>query len=321
MPDYDIRDNWGRKVGTATAAGGCASAMPVLFLFFLAIGFYWVGIAIALGLLATPLNLAQKNNKAGVIYWFATIALITSPFWVHEILLWLYHRSTSEQILNIVIILTLAWILPVVKPTVRHGFTSMFSEFFQQSWALIKAPFTAISRFFGNPKGDIAIQLHALAEESETYPSAITEQEISLWQTGFKEIGWLANVGFNTQSVLTDNQINITEPLICVAYADTNGSRVSGIRFNNQDLSSSYSAIIATSKRIFLVDPIKKAVKHINYESISGIQRGGKPNLIRDYNLKTFYGASAIIEIQFIDSEDDFVIVDSYFRRLASIRS
>jgi len=75
MPDdeYDILDNWGRKIGTIKPAGnGFEIVGFFLALILFAVIVYWGIASIAIAFIMAPFKLYEKGNKYGVAYWAFT---------------------------------------------------------------------------------------------------------------------------------------------------------------------------------------------------------------------------------------------------------
>ncbi len=167
----------------------------------------------------------------------------------------------------------------------------------------------------------ITLELQSLSNEKRAKPSEIRDNEIALWKMGFSKIGWLQEIGKNTRTALInspDEYGTAQEPLLCVTYADENSSHISGARFNQLDLFSPFTALIATSNRIVLIQPKKKIVKVIEYKNVREV--GNFCNVYsKTYEISTVSGDTASIDVEF-SGKDDIKVIDAFFERITSAK-
>jgi hypothetical protein len=161
------------------------------------------------------------------------------------------------------------------------------------------------------------VELQSLASERKANPAEIQDNEISKWKEGFSKIGWLESIGQNTRVALLnslDEYGTKREPLLCVTYSDVKGSHLTGVWFNQVNLSSPFTALIATSRRIVLVQPKEEIVQVIEYKNIHKIESIHQSNS-KVYTISTISSDTATIEIAFC-SKDDEIVVDAFLDRI-----
>jgi hypothetical protein len=161
-------------------------------------------------------------------------------------------------------------------------------------------------------------ELQSFASERKAIPAEIQDNEISKWKAGFSRIGWFERIGQHTRAALLlspDEYGTKREPLLCVTYANVNGSHLTDIWFNQVNLSSPFTALIATSTRIVLVQPQKEIVQVVEYKNIHQIEAIQQSNS-KVYTISTIAGDTVKIEIAF-SSKDDSIVVDAFFERIS----
>ena len=116
----------------------------------------------------------------------------------------------------------------------------------------------------------------AVALEEESIPGEMAEAEIAKWKAAFQQIGWLEEMGPKTRLALSnakDQYGLLTEPVLFVTYEESKGTHFTGFWFDRIDLFEPYSALIATSKRLLLVDPMDQIVHFIEYKNIVQVKQ------------------------------------------------
>ena len=103
----------------------------------------------------------------------------------------------------------------------------------------------------------IPLELQEVTAAKKPNHVEIEGDEIEKWKAGFSKIGWLEEIGHNTNKALsgsTDKYGLLKEDLLCVTYADVlQGSRFTSLFFNGGDLFARTTALIATSHRFVFV--------------------------------------------------------------------
>lgn len=163
-------------------------------------------------------------------------------------------------------------------------------------------------------------ELQEVVSEARTNPTEIQDSELVKWKTGFIQIGWLEEIGQNTQKALSKsgNEYRISkDTLLCVSYADVKGSHITDLSFNQTNIFSSFLALIATSQTLIFVRPDKKFVQVIEYKNINRIEKDTKSNPII-YNIISKSDDSATLTINYKNTEDE-KIVDLFFERIVLI--
>ena len=164
----------------------------------------------------------------------------------------------------------------------------------------------------------ITVELQGTITEKKSNPSEIKDDEISKWKAGFSQIGWLEAIGQNTKAALSNSSDEISrDPLLCVTYADVKGSRITGLSFNQTDMFSNFTALIATSQKLIFVQPDKKLVNVLAYKEISKIERGKKDNS-KAYRITSNSGKSVILTVDYQNADDE-KIVDMFLERITSV--
>lgn len=165
------------------------------------------------------------------------------------------------------------------------------------------------------------LELQSIASERKSNPAEFQEEEMQKWKTGFIKIGWMEEIGKNTETALkesSEEHRTAQEPLLCVAYADVKENRITGVRFNQVDLYSPFTAFIATSNRIILIHPAKKIVKVIEYKNIHEVEKNSHAHS-KTYTISTISGDTVEIDVNF-SSKDNETIVDAFFKRTTSAK-
>lgn len=160
-------------------------------------------------------------------------------------------------------------------------------------------------------------KLQEINTEKKENPTPFQDDEIATWKSGFKQIGWLEDIGLNTQKVLSNSPIKdefSNNSLLCVSYADVKGSRIAGLYFGEIDMFSQHTVFIATTKKLVFVRPDKKLLKSIEYSEIESIATN-VAGALGVYNLKTKSGITLFLNIKFINFEDQ-KILDLFFERI-----
>jgi len=165
------------------------------------------------------------------------------------------------------------------------------------------------------------LELQSIASERKSSPAEIQEEEMSKWKAGFIKIGWMEEIGKNTETALKkspEEHRTFQESLLCVTYADVKGSHITGAWFNQVDLYSPFTAFIATSNRIILVHPEEKIVQVIEYKNIREVEIISHAHS-KTYTISTLSGDTVKIDANF-SGKDDEIIVDAFFERTTSAR-
>jgi len=166
-----------------------------------------------------------------------------------------------------------------------------------------------------------AIVCNFCGKELPMTKSITQSDEIVKWKAEFNKIGWLEDIGQNTKASLSsspDLYGILREPVLCITYADVKGSRITGLWFNQTDLFTPFTALIASSQKIIFVQPNKNVVKTIQYTNITKVESISQANSTT-YTISSSIGDSAIIKITFRKA-DDKVIVDAFLKRISSIQ-
>ena len=145
MPDdeYDILDNWGRKIGTIKPAGnGFEIGGFFLALILFAVIVYWGIASIAIAFIMAPFKLYEKGNKYGVAYWAFTIILLILLVAIFSSPIVTARNDTT--IFTGIAISVFVWLIPLVNEKARVGFSGLIYEFFSRAWNLIVIPFKFI---------------------------------------------------------------------------------------------------------------------------------------------------------------------------------
>jgi hypothetical protein len=167
----------------------------------------------------------------------------------------------------------------------------------------------------------IVIELQEITAEAKTKPTEIRDQELTKWKAAFSQIGWLEPIGQNTKNLLSSspNLYGISrEPVLCVTYADVKGSHIIGLAFNQTNMFSPFTALIATSEKFFFVNPDKKITKVLEYKDIHKMENGKRAKSVT-YNIVSKFGDSAMLTVEYKDSSDE-KIVSAFFERVASAK-
>ena len=166
----------------------------------------------------------------------------------------------------------------------------------------------------------ISAELNDIQQEEQSIPGELTETEIAKWKAAFNQIGWLEEIRPNTKAPLStsnDPYRLITEPLLCVTYADRKESRLTGFWLNGKDLFKPSSSLIATSKRLMFVDPKNQIAQCVEYKNIHKIEREMRANTFF-YAVLSELGDVMHIRIRFTRAEDE-TMVDGFFERIAAL--
>lgn len=165
----------------------------------------------------------------------------------------------------------------------------------------------------------ISAELADIQQEEQSIPGELTETEIATWKAAFNQIGWLEEIRPDTRAVLSisNDQYGLsTEPLLCVTYADRKESRLTGFWLNGTDLFKPFSCLIATSKRLMLVNPKDQLIVCVEYKNIHKIEREMRANTFF-YAVLSELDDSIHIRIRFNRAEDE-TTVDRFFERIAA---
>lgn len=163
-------------------------------------------------------------------------------------------------------------------------------------------------------------ELQEVISEVRTNPTEIQDSELAKWRTGFIQIGWLEEIGQNTQKALSksgNEYIISKDTLLCVSYADVKGSHITDLSFNQTNIFSSFLALIATSQTLIFVRPDKKFVQVLEYKNINRIERDKKSKTII-YNIISKSGDTVALTIDYKNTEDE-KIADLFFERIVLI--
>lgn len=166
----------------------------------------------------------------------------------------------------------------------------------------------------------IISELQEVTSEARINPTEIQDSELAKWKTGFIQIGWLEEIGQNTQMALSKsaNDYRISkDTLLCVSYADIKGSHITDLSFNQINIFSSFLALIATSQTLVFVRPDKKFVQVLEYKDINKIE-GSKKFNSKTYSIISKSGDSATLTVDYKNTEDEN-IVDLFFERIVLV--
>ena len=203
------------------------------------------------------------------------------------------------------------------------GRSSFLMEFLVPSSTPVPADnleMKVIGDFMNTTTLPISAELEDSWQEEQSLPGELTETEIATWKAAFHQIGWMEEIGPDTRAALSTSKDQyglLTEPLLCVTYVDNKGSRLTGFWFNRTDLLKPFSCLIATSKRLMLVDPENQIVRYVEYENINKIEQEMRGN-IYFYTLLLECGDSIHLRIRFTPADDE-TIVDRFFERIATL--
>jgi len=167
----------------------------------------------------------------------------------------------------------------------------------------------------------ISLEIKSLVKERKLTPTVIQDNEIPIWKAGFSSMGWFEEIGQNTLATLNKSQDRfgtVQEPLLCVTYADTKGSHISEVQLNNKNLTSPFTALIATTKRFVFVEPNNKSVESIEHKNIHKIETNAQAGK-KTYILTTTFGDTALLGVIF-SSDEDASILESFFERVISVK-
>lgn len=167
----------------------------------------------------------------------------------------------------------------------------------------------------------IALELQEISIEKKTNPSEINDDEIAKWKAGFSQIGWLESIGQNTKNALSDSpdEHGISKtPLLCVTYADVKGSHMTALSVGQTDLFSSFTSIIATSKKFVFVRPDKKLVRELEYKEINRVETIKSVNSTI-YNIVSKFGDVIKLTVEYRNTNDE-QLVNAFFERIAYAR-
>jgi len=187
---------------------------------------------------------------------------------------------------------------------------------------LIKAE-AIVCRYCGKdlpPIKTIVTELKEIADQSKSEPSKIANDEMDKWHEGFSKIGWVEEIGQRTQSVLSDSPQAASvskDDLLCVTYADVQGSRFTELMHNQTNFYSRYSALIATANMLIFVQPDRKLVETLEYKDIREIDREARANFTV-YQIHSVFGDTVRVSISYGRSHDE-TIVNSFFDRIESV--
>jgi len=164
----------------------------------------------------------------------------------------------------------------------------------------------------------IIMELQEITKDKKTKLNETDYDEIKKWRFGFSIIGWFEEIGKNTKIALSDyyNE-KFRDSLIFVTYLDFKGSHITGLLFNQTDMFSNSSAVIATSQKLIFVLPNKKIINTIEYKDIERIERGRYAKL-KAYRIILNNSQSVMISIDY-QNEDDEKLVDMFLKRIAAI--
>lgn len=165
------------------------------------------------------------------------------------------------------------------------------------------------------------LEIQEIKNKTKSKTSEIKNDELIKWRSGFSQIGWLETIGQNTKTTLSsfhgEHEIS-TDSLLCVTYADVKGSRITKLSFNQTDMFSPFTALIATSRKIFFVRPDNKLVNSFEYSEINKINHSKKSNSTT-YNIVSKFGDKALVTIEFVN-EDEEKFIQKFFERILSIK-
>lgn len=166
----------------------------------------------------------------------------------------------------------------------------------------------------------ISTEIQEITSEVKFTTPEIKENELAKWRTGFDQIGWLESIGENTQSALSStNDAQISQnTIIFVAYADINGTRFTKLFFNQTDMFSPFSCVIATSQKFVFVRPDNKIVNSLQYKEINKIEHSQNGKLTT-YKILSKFGDAVHITVEYIDADDE-KLVQMFFERISSAK-
>lgn len=154
--------------------------------------------------------------------------------------------------------------------------------------------------------------------ETPTRKIEFQDNELAEWKSKFRKIGWYEKIGQNTQNALRSASITseITDKnLLFVTYADIKGSRITGVWCNKINFLSPFTALIATTNKIYVVNPENKNMCYVSYKDIRqldvSIQAKNTTNYLLSFNIDDKLN----INIEFANS-DDKIVVDTFFDKV-----
>lgn len=148
MPEqYEVRDNMGRKIGTATATGaaaGCSNVLGFLFIALFVLVLEWVALCLVLGIVVTIYKFIQSKNWGSLLYVTYTFAL-PGTFYLLGINGFINRPDTFYTLIFFMVI---AWVLPaLLHPIPKQAFQEMYKNYYYNTITIVKAPYLLIKRY------------------------------------------------------------------------------------------------------------------------------------------------------------------------------
>jgi hypothetical protein len=159
-----------------------------------------------------------------------------------------------------------------------------------------------VCRFCGRDLPTMKSVAQTLYDSALLADGIITQEEVEDYAAAFEGIGWKEPLGPKTKRALTklvDPFDPSVEAVICAAYADTRGSHIGPMRVGDHTIDSSHSALIATQKRLLLVNPDHETLHEIPYASIVPVHppSDASPALANPHKLNTTDGLPVEITV------------------------
>lgn len=166
----------------------------------------------------------------------------------------------------------------------------------------------------------LTLDLETIVSEKKQNPSGISSDEAAKWREGFHYLSWSDGIGRNTQDALESAKIDIASlnrDLLLTVYTDSKYSRITEVWFNDTDLSSPFTAFIATSTKIIFVKPAANLVVSVKFIDIKEIEPIKYFNN-ETYTISTFSENKVKATMEFGNQQHE-TFIDLFFERLRHI--
>ncbi len=168
--------------------------------------------------------------------------------------------------------------------------------------------------------------LQLISVELQNQPAShgsLSSAELELWRQAFQLLGWFSAIcpkAEKSLAFLKEPLDTARERLLCVVYANAEGTRISPyFRIGGKTFWSIDTALIGTEKRLILLSPGSKDVFSFSYREIKRCDvltiSGGE----RVYQLRTENGTMIQIGVVVAGSQEDSTILYMFFNRIANL--